>query len=232
MNDQKRIFTLRAVILMLIFIVVIPFLPLLITRRWGWWEAWLFAIISVLGFVISRVLAAQRNPDIIAERAKFLDHEDTVSWDRLLSPLVGLGGGLVPLIAGLDALYGWSPGFGLPVKIIALALFLGGYAFSSYALIENRYFSGVVRLQPERDHHVISSGPYSLIRHPSYATTLIIYPAICLLLDSFWAFIPAIFLIICLIIRTNLEDQFLQRKLDGYAEYAKRVRYRLLPGIW
>lgn len=217
---------------MLIFIVVIPFLPLLISQRWGWWEAWVYAIICILGFLISRVLAARRNPDIIAERAKFMDHKDTASWDRSLSQLVGLGGGLVPLVAGLDALFGWSPGFSMPVKMIALFLLLASYAFSSYTLIENRYFSGVVRLQPERDHHVISSGPYGLIRHPGYAAAFVFYPATCFLLDSAWAFLPSIFLLVFLIIRTKKEDQFLQQELSGYADYAKRVRYRLFPGIW
>jgi protein-S-isoprenylcysteine O-methyltransferase Ste14 len=231
MNDQKT-FTPRAVLLMLFFIVVIPFLPLIISQRWNWWEAWVYAILAILGFAISRALAARRHPDLLAERARFLQHEDAKAWDKLLSPLVGLGGGLIPLVAGLDALYGWSPSFSLPVKIIALILILAGYALGSYALIENRFFSGMVRIQKDRDHHVISSGPYRWVRHPGYAGALLTYLVTPLFLDSGWAYLPVFCLTIVLVIRTSLEDQTLQEELTGYREYTKRVQYRLIPGIW
>jgi len=76
MNNQQRLITPRVIVKMLFFIVVIPFLPLLISWRWNWWAAWVYAIIGVLGFVISRVLAARRHPDLIAERARFMQHEN------------------------------------------------------------------------------------------------------------------------------------------------------------
>ena len=128
MDDQPRTISPRAVILILFFVLVIPFLPLLISRQWDWWEAWVYAIIGILGFAISRVLAARRNPDLLAERARFLQHKDAKPWDKLLSPLVGLGGGLMPLVAGLDALFSWSLPFSLPAKILALVTILAGYA--------------------------------------------------------------------------------------------------------
>ncbi len=222
----------RVIVQMLFFVVVIPFLPLHISWRWGWWEAWVFGLLSVLGFTISRALAARRHPDILAERAKMLKHEDTKSWDKTLAPLVGLGGGLIPLVVGLDALFGWSTPFGLPVKIAALVAIFAGYALSSYALIENRFFSGVVRIQTERGHHVVSSGPYRWMRHPGYSGALLLYLATPLFLDSIWAFLPAVLLAFALIIRTALEDKTLQDELPGYQEYAGRVRFRLLPGVW
>jgi len=231
MYNQKKI-PLRAIVLMLFFIVVIPLLPLLISRRWDWWEAWTYAGISILGFAISRMLAAQRHPDILSERAKFLQHEDAKTFDKILSPLVGLGGGIIPIIAGLDELFQWSPGFSPTVKIISLIIILAGYTLASYALIENRFFSGMVRIQTDRGHEVVSGGPYRWVRHPGYAGSLITYPVIPLLLDSEWTFIPAILLIIILVIRTYLEDKTLQKELPGYADYAKKVRYRLVPGVW
>lgn len=231
MYNQKKI-PLRAIVLMLFFIVVIPLLPLLISRRWDWWEAWTYAGISILGFAISRMLAAQRHPDILSERAKFLQHEDAKPFDKILSPLVGLGGGIIPIIAGLDELFQWSPGFSPTVKIISLIIILAGYTLASYALIENRFFSGMVRIQTDRGHEVVSGGPYRWVRHPGYAGSLITYPVIPLLLDSEWTLIPAILLIIILVIRTYLEDKTLQKELPGYADYAKKVRYRLVPGVW
>ena len=232
MENQPKTMTPRVVVLMLFFIVVIPFLPLLISRQWDWWEAWVYAIIGILGFAISRALAARRHPDLLAERSRFLQHEDAKPWDKLLSPLVGLGGGLIPLVAGLVALFDWSPTFSLPVKILALVIILAGYALASYALIENRFFSGMVRIQTDRGHQVVSSGPYRWMRHPGYAGALLTYLATPFFLDSRWAFLPAIFITIVLVIRTSLEDKALQDELEGYRDYARRVRYRLLPGVW
>jgi protein-S-isoprenylcysteine O-methyltransferase Ste14 len=232
MNSQNKIFTPQVVIQLLFFIVVIPLLPLLISRHWGWWEAWVYAIIYILGFVISRALVARRHPDLLAERARSTQHENVKSWDKLLSPVAGLGGSLMLVVAGLDALFGWSPRFSLAVKILSLAIILAGYALGSYALIENRFFSGMVRIQTERGHHVVSSGPYRWLRHPGYAGALLSYLATPPFLDSCWAFLPAVFITILLIIRTALEDGVLQDELAGYRDYAGRVRYRLLPGVW
>jgi len=232
MNNQQKIISPRVVVQVLFFIVVIPFLPLLISRRWDWWEAWVYAIIGILSFAISRVLVARRHPDLIAERARIMQHENAKPWDKLLAPLLGIGGGLVLLVAGLDALFDWSPTFSLPVKILSLVIILAGYALGSYALIENRFFSGMVRIQTDRGHQVVSSGPYRWMRHPGYAGALLTYLATPLFLDSGWAFLPVMFITILLVIRTALEDRTLQNELPGYAEYARRVQYRLLPGIW
>ncbi len=116
--------------------------------------------------------------------------------------------------------------------MVGLALLLAGYALASYALIENAYFSGMVRIQTDRGHQVVSSGPYRWVRHPGYTGALLAYLGTPLLLDSIWALLPAVFLTVALIIRTRLEDQTLQAELDGYRDYAQRVRYRLLPPVW
>lgn len=229
---QPKKTSIRVIVQMLFFVIIVPLLPLLISRQWDWWAAWIYAIVAILGFAISRLLAAQRHPDLLAERARFLQHEDAKSWDKKLAPLVGLGGGLIPLVAGLEALFGWSTIFSLPVKILALVSILAGYVLGSYALIANRYFSGMVRIQTDRDHQVVSTGPYRWLRHPGYAGALLTYLATPIFLDSLWAFLPAILITIVLVIRTNLEDETLQTELAGYREYAGRVRSRLLPGVW
>jgi protein-S-isoprenylcysteine O-methyltransferase Ste14 len=232
MSSSQQAIPPRVVLQMLFFIIIVPFLPLLISWRWSWWEAWLYAAIGILGFAISRALAARRHPDLLAERARFLRHEDAKPWDKILAPLVGLGGGLVPLAAGLEALLGRTPPFSLSIKILSLVVILAGYALGSYALIENRFFSGMVRIQTERGHQVVSSGPYRWMRHPGYTGAIFSYLVTPLLLDSWWAFLPAILITIVLVIRTYLEDRTLQAELAGYRDYARRVRYRLLPGVW
>lgn len=232
MSASQKVLTPRVVIQLVFFVVLLPLLPLLISGRWGWWEAWAYFIICVLGFVISRALAVQRNPDLIAERAGSMQREDAKPWDKILAPLVSIGGGLIPLVVGLDALGGSSASFGAPVKALALIALLAGYAAAMYALVENRFFSGVVRIQKDRGHQVVSSGPYAWVRHPGYAGGLLSYLAAPFFLDSLWALLPTAFLTVALVIRTSLEDRTLQDELEGYREYAQRVRYRLIPGVW
>jgi protein-S-isoprenylcysteine O-methyltransferase Ste14 len=232
MSEGQRIITPRLIVGVLFFIVLVPFLPLLISRHWDWWEAWTYAIIYILTFAISRVLAARRHPDIVAERARFLQHENTQTWDQKLIPLLGLVGILVMVVCGLDELLGWSPELSLALKMIALVIILAGHVLGTYALMENRYFSGTVRLQTDRGQQVVSSGPYQWIRHPGYAGALLAYLATPLFLDSIWAYLPTSLLMALFMLRTALEDRFLQDELAGYRDYANRVRYRLIPGVW
>ncbi len=232
MRNGNKSIPFGAIALMLVFIVFIPLMPLFISGRWSWWEAWVYAGINIIGFAGSRMLAARRNPDILAERARYLQHKDAKAFDKILSPLVGLGGGVIPITAGLDELLEWSGSFSLSLKIISVIFIVAGYVIGSYALIENRYFSGMVRIQYDRDHHVITSGPYRWIRHPGYSGALLSYVFTPFLLDSWWIFLPVVFMIITLFIRTYLEDNTLQKELPGYAEYAQKVSYRLIPGVW
>jgi protein-S-isoprenylcysteine O-methyltransferase Ste14 len=232
MKSRSKVLTPRVLVITFLFVVVVPFLPLLISQQWDWWQAWIYAMVSIAGFVVSRALAARRHPDLLAERSRFLRHEDAKPWDKKLAPLVGLGGALVPLVAGLEARFGSLADFSLAVELAALAVLMAGYVLASYALIENAYFSGMVRLQTDRGQHVISSGPYRWLRHPGYAGALLAYLATPFLLDSVWTLLPALFLTGVLIVRTRLEDQTLQAELPGYRAYAERVRYRLVPGVW
>jgi len=133
--------------------------------------------VSVVGFAVSRVLAAQRHPDTVAERARFQNHEDTKAWDRALSLWLLLANVAVLLLAGPDARLDWTPGLSVAIKTVALLAMLAGYALSSYALIGNRYFSAVVRIQTDRDQQVIFTGPYAWVRHPGYAGGLLVYLA-------------------------------------------------------
>lgn len=223
---------LRAVVLVLIFVLLAGVLPLLITWQWDWWEGWVYAVIVIGAFVVSRVFAAQRHPGILAERARGLGGRNVASWDRVLAPIVGFGGILIPIVAGLDVRFAWSPVVALPVRLVALALILAGQALASWALVENAFFSGTVRIQKERGHHVVSTGPYRWMRHPGYSGAILSYLLTPVFLGALWALIPAVPLVMVFVVRTGLEDATLRRELAGYGDYAARVRYRLLPGVW
>ena len=232
MNEQKKANSALAIILMLFFIIVIPFLPLLISQKLDWLEAWVYGLLCIVLFIISRILVARKNPDLLKERSQFMRQETARSWDKVLAPLVGLGSGVILLVAGFDHLYGWSHGFRPLTKIISMVFIMGGYLLGTWALVVNRYFSGMVRIQSERGHKVISSGPYRWMRHPGYISTIFTYLATPFWLDSSWAIVPALAIISLLVLRTYLEDKFLSGELDGYKDYSRKVRYRLLPGIW
>lgn len=136
------------------------------------------------------------------------------------------------IVAGLDHRYQWSPEFPLWLIVIGFILLALGYAFATWALAENRFFSSVVRIQTDRGHVVCDSGPYRFVRHPGYSGNIVALFGIVLALGSVWTLIPAAVAFIIAVIRTALEDQTLQKELPGYRDYARRVRYRLLPGIY
>jgi protein-S-isoprenylcysteine O-methyltransferase Ste14 len=232
MDKHKKAITPRVVIQLLIVLLLIPCLPLLITRRWDWWEAWIYAVLLILAFGMSRWLASRRHPDLLRERAGFMQLENVQTWDRWLAPLVGVGSGLLPSAAAFEHFLSPPSSFSPWIKILALLTIIAGYSLATYALMENRFFSGVVRLQTERGHHAVTGGPYRWVRHPGYAGSLMTYFVIPLWMDSWWTFVPAVLLAAVLVLRTSLEDRFLQENLPGYADYAARVRYRLLPGVW
>jgi protein-S-isoprenylcysteine O-methyltransferase Ste14 len=225
--------SIKVILQLILVLIVLPLLPILITSRWNWWEAWILAAISFFGFIISRYLAKRKNPGILAERASSFQNKEAKAWDKFLAPMMALGGLLVPLIAGLDNRFDWSAEpFSLPIKITALFVLILAYVFSSWAMIENAYFSGTVRIQTERGHTVCNSGPYRYMRHPGYVGAIWSYMAMPIILDSTWALIPFGLLLVISIIRTKLEDQTLQAELPGYRDYASKVKFRLFPGIW
>ena len=232
MAKQGKTIIFRTILQLVLVVLIAPFLPMILSRDWGWWQAWAYAALSILSFVVSRVIVSRVHPDLIRERASFMEAKDTKSWDKFLAPLLIFGSVIILVIAGLDRYHGWSDAYATTVHVIALIGIVFGYAFSSWALVVNRFFSGTVRIQTERGQHVVTDGPYRIVRHPGYAGGLFGYIFIPLLLDSAWAFVPAILSGIVMIIRTALEDSILQKELPSYSEYARKTRYRLLPGIW
>lgn len=233
MKNKQNKFPIRLIIQLIFVVVILPLLPMIISGRWNWWEAWVYAVILFLGFVLSRALAARAHPDIIAERSDSFGKKDAKPWDRFLAPAMAFGGMFIPIIAGLDERFNWTPEpYNLAVKIAAIVLLVVAYAFASWAMIENAYFSGVVRIQKDRGHTVCTTGPYKVMRHPGYFSSFWSYLAMPLLLDTAWGFIVVALLLVVTIVRTRLEDRTLQEELPGYREYAQKVKYRLFPGIW
>jgi protein-S-isoprenylcysteine O-methyltransferase Ste14 len=136
------------------------------------------------------------------------------------------------IVAGLDHRFNWSPEFPLWLSIVGFIFIAFGYVFGAWALAENRFFSSVVRIQTDRGHVVCDTGPYRFVRHPGYAGSILPLFGIVLALGSVWSLIPAAVALIITVIRTALEDRTLQEELPCYRDYARRVCYRLIPGIF
>lgn len=198
--------------------------------RVDWMMAWVYVSVYVSNVVINALVILPKSPELIAERAQVA--ENTKSWDRVLILLAGFSGLATLLMAGLDARFGWSPKLSLATELAGLGFLVFGCSLFSWAMASNKFFSGVVRIQKERGHAVVTTGPYQYVRHPGYVGYITFSLATPLLLGSLWALIPAAITTCIFVARTALEDKTLQEELDGYRDYAGRVRYRLLPGVW
>ena len=213
--------------------LVIPLILFTCADNVSWWQAWLYAFLLVASGIGGRIWAEQKHPGITAERQNKESFQNAKAWDKILAPLMAIS--LVfpmVIVAGLDHRYSWSPLFPLWLNIIGFILITFGYSFAVWALAENRFFTSVVRIQTERGHVVCDSGPYRFVRHPGYAGNVVALFGIVLALSSLWTLIPALFATAVSVTRTVLEDQTLQEGLTGYTDYAQRVRYRLIPGIY
>jgi protein-S-isoprenylcysteine O-methyltransferase Ste14 len=234
-GDQKAVQTLTPS-QWIRLIVVYLFIPLLLLATGGdvgWWQAWVFSLLIVAAGIGGRIWAERRHPGLLAERQNIEKAPGVKSWDKVLAPLMAVSISFpLVIVAGLDHRYGWSPVFPIWLNIFGLALIAIGYAFADWALVENRFFSGMVRIQTDRGHVVCDSGPYRIVRHPGYAGNILALPGIALALSSAWTLIPVAVALIITVLRTALEDRTLQEELPGYRDYARRVRYRLMPGIY
>jgi protein-S-isoprenylcysteine O-methyltransferase Ste14 len=217
----------------IVYMILLPAVLFIAAGRLDWIMAWVYVGLTVISAIVSRLMMWHKYPDLVKERAQALDKEDTKTWDRILVQLVAFLGPLtILIIAGLDMRFGWSPEISLELQLAALVAVALGYLLAYWAVMSNKFFSATVRIQKERGHTVVTGGPYQYIRHPGYAGGVVSNLATPVMLGSLWALIPAVLTGCLLVVRTALEDKTLKNELIGYKEYARQVRYRLLPGVW
>jgi len=234
--DSQKVFrttTPRQWIGVVVVYLFIPVVLLVCGGDLGWWQAWAFSLLIVAAGIGGRIWAERRHPGLLAERQDIEKIKGSKSWDKVLAPLMALSVSFpLVIVAGLDHRHSWSPAFPLWLNVLGLILISLGYAFAAWALAENRFFFSTVRIQTDKGHVVCDSGPYRVVRHPGYAGNIPPLLGVVLALGSAWTLIPAAVALIIAVIRTVLEDQTLHEELPGYRDYARRVRYRLIPGIY
>jgi protein-S-isoprenylcysteine O-methyltransferase Ste14 len=229
MTDRKPAFFKIVVKGIVFFILIIAFL-FVVAGRVDYWQGWLFGGIT-LGFFVLTVVLLRHSYELALERQR--PGPGMKTWDKAYLAISSLMGFVALVLAGLDAgRYGWSGPLPAWLYGLSIGLYAVGQAVFIWAKVANRFFSSVVRIQTERGHVVCEQGPYRFVRHPGYVGGILYGVTTPLLLGSDWAVIPQAVAVLTLLVRTELEDRLLQRELQGYRDYAGKVRFRLIPGVW
>jgi protein-S-isoprenylcysteine O-methyltransferase Ste14 len=196
-------------------------------------RVWLFLLLFSVGVFGQIGLVALVNPDLVNRRGAWRTRTDTKRWDKTLIIAYGLlAFYAVPIVTGLDLGQHGGPILGVWSLVIGTVLFVLGTVVITWAMLVNTHFETTVRIQHDREHKVITTGPYAVVRHPGYVGASLWALATPLIVGSAFGLIPALLAVLTVAIRTRREDALLHHELSGYADYASRVHYRLLPGIW
>jgi protein-S-isoprenylcysteine O-methyltransferase Ste14 len=190
----------------------------------------LYVVLALAGTTLSHILVPAGST-ITADRAR--EARAGRDWDRRLLGAYFLVNVVTFLTAGLDSgRFGWTGDVPIGVTVAGAALMLSGQVLFAVAKRQNAFFSSTVRIQTERGHQVCDTGLYRFVRHPGYLGMLMSLLAFPLVMNSYWAFVPAGIGAALLVVRTVLEDRFLVEELPGYADYTNKTRSRLLPGLF
>ena len=211
---------------MYIFIALALFLP---AGTIFWLQGWIYIIVMITFSTLFITYLTKKDPELLKARAKTKTSE---SWDKKIGIIGTPFFILMYILPGFEVVrFKWS---NLPFYISIIGYIGMIIAIIIFSLVsrENTYLSRVVEIQEDRDHKVITTGPYKIIRHPMYFSVIILYISHCLALRSLFALIPCGVIIITIILRTIREDKMLHEQLEGYKEYAQKTRYKLIPGIW
>jgi protein-S-isoprenylcysteine O-methyltransferase Ste14 len=200
-----------------------------INGGFDWTLAWAFIGVYVVIAVITQIAIG---PDLRAERATAITKE-TSPVERVVTVISGVGQFGTLIVAALDRRF-WqaAPVMSNGVQWTGLVLVAVGLLIGVWAMLANKFYSSAVRIQEDRGQTVVTTGPYGIVRHPSYVGFILLALATPLALGSLWALIPAVVLAGAVVVRTADEDRTLRRDLPGYEDYTQRTRYRLLPGLW
>ena len=198
-------------------------------RSFVWYDAWLYAGVLLAVKVTTAVLLVRHNPAVLNARGTKQSTSAREKWFFAVFVPTSLG---LPIVAGLDA---GGPGWtysSVALLVLGLLLVVAGASLVVWALVVNAFFEPTVRLQSDRGHRVCTAGPYRFVRHPGYTGAVLAMAGVPLALGSAWAAVPWLVGTVAFIVRIRYEEALLQAELDGYEDYARTTRYRLLPGVW
>ena len=199
--------------------------------RWNWARGWIFVALYIAGMGAMGALVKRAQPDLLGAREKWR-RKDTKGFDKIFLAIFLPLCMVQPVVGALDVeRFHWSemPDWALWAGI---ALLVPAFVLMGWSMAVNRHAETTVRIQTDREHTVVETGPYQFVRHPMYVGAMLLYAGSALVLGSFWALATAGLIAAALVVRTALEDRVLRRELPGYEDFTSRTRYRLVPGIW
>jgi protein-S-isoprenylcysteine O-methyltransferase Ste14 len=198
--------------------------------RLNYTQGWVFLSINILSTLMN-YFTIHKNIELLNERSNL--GEGIKSWDKLLLSLSALIYVIIIVLAGLDSgRFHRTLNMNWYICISGVILLITGQVLFLTARSQNNFFSTVVRIQKERGHVVCDTGLYKVVRHPGYLGMIISMMALPMITTSVWSLIPTLIAIILLVVRTFLEDKTLISELDGYVEYSRRTRFKLIPLVW
>ena len=196
-----------------------------------WKRGWICTVLYLGGIQTIRAVLKKVNPHVLEHRQTAI-RQDTKSFDKIFLRLFLSLTIIQPVVAGLDAVrFRWAP---MPFWTVypGIALFIVSAILITWVLVKNPHAESSVRIQKDRDHTVVASGPYRFVRHPMYVGLILLHASMAFILGSTWNLALAAVITVLLVWRTALEDLTLRRELSGYETYSTMTRYRLVPGIW
>ncbi len=205
-SKQRNIIVMAIVFVM--YLILIPAVLLISAGTTDWFFGWVYIILILVATIGSRLATFFKNPDLLKERGQFASAEDVHPLDKAMVGIVGLFGPLLMvLIAGLDHRFQWSQCYSPALQWVGAVMTVLGYGLGVWAMLENKFFSAVVRIQKDRGQTVVSTGPYKFLRHPSYAGAILAGLFFPLFLNSVWTLIPSVLMMAAVIARTYVEDK-------------------------
>ncbi len=195
-----------------------------------WTRAWAYLAVGLACLAANASIVFYCNPRAIVERNR--KHEDTKSFDKILTAIIAVMTIMTWVVAGLDAgRFRWSY-LSLGWFFPGVALHTFGMAAICWCLVTNPYLEKGIRIQTDREQVTVTTGPYAHVRHPMYLGMIVLTLGFPLMIGSVWTFSPVGVVTVLYVARTSLEDATLRRELRGYEEYTRKTCYRLLPGLW
>jgi protein-S-isoprenylcysteine O-methyltransferase Ste14 len=197
-----------------------------------WTAGWVFMALFFIFALVVSVMLIRHDPALLEERLRPIIQKDQPKWDKVLIPIVAVVFCGWMVLMGLDAVRfrwsampAWLQGIGGAGLLVSMYITYAPYR-------ENPYLAAVVKIQTDRGQHVVSTGPYAVVRHPLYAGMLLMLPSIALMLGSWYGVAASLPLMVGIGVRAVLEERELQALLPGYSDYMKKVRYRMVPYVW